>query len=229
MMSEQYTDAGTDARDVSDAKKILTATAAIVGIDDVAEVNLVFLANLVQQEVHRLVERATESARLLAKYQEKIHQMAQDYARDSTRITALESGLNQACDTLGSIEIGHNGSDHELRCLRSLAAGIAQPSQPTHPADPDRDPEPLDHLHAIRLARSLDERDGSKWHDVDQRLAREVLRGERRILALETALVEACDTIDAETYGGATAESKRHRHLATGSERPAHATEGKRR
>jgi hypothetical protein len=33
-----------------------------------------------------------------------------------------------------------------------------------------------DHEHAVKLARALLGRDGSKWHDVDQRLARAVLR-----------------------------------------------------
>lgn len=33
-----------------------------------------------------------------------------------------------------------------------------------------------DHECAVRLARSLLGRDGSKWHDIDQRLARAVLR-----------------------------------------------------
>lgn len=33
-----------------------------------------------------------------------------------------------------------------------------------------------DHEHAVLLARRLLNRDGSKWHDIDQRLARAVLR-----------------------------------------------------
>lgn len=33
-----------------------------------------------------------------------------------------------------------------------------------------------DHEYAVRLARALIGRDGSKWHDKEQRLARAVLR-----------------------------------------------------
>lgn len=47
--------------------------------------------------------------------------------------------------------------------------------------DPDcelhvRDHEDVDQAEAIRIARMVKDRDGSKWHDVDQRLARAVLR-----------------------------------------------------
>ena len=73
--------------------------------------------------------------------------------------------------------------------------------RPTLAADDsvNRDPEPLDHFHAIRLARSIAGGDGSKWHDIDQRLARAVLRRETRMDPDdELAYIEACRRVLAD-------------------------------
>lgn len=42
--------------------------------------------------------------------------------------------------------------------------------------EPYRECEACDHAHALMLARLIAGREGSKWADIDQRLARAVLR-----------------------------------------------------